>query len=52
MLGTTPSNPGLDGAELAASLENAEAAEAAGQSEDSAEDSVLLSRLIADSRTH
>ena len=29
----------LDGAELAASLENAEAAEAAGQSEDSAEDS-------------
>ena len=41
----------LDGAELAASLENAEAAEAAGQSEDSAEDSDAAeeSALIADS---
>ena len=41
----------LDGAELAASLENAEAAEAAGQSEDSAEDSDAAeeSVLIADS---
>ena len=41
----------LDGAELAASLENAEAAEAAGQSEDSAEDSDAAeeSGLIADS---
>ena len=41
----------LDGAELAASLENAEAAEAAGQSEDSAEDSDAAeeSGLISDS---
>ena len=41
----------LDGAELAASLENAEAAEAAGQSEDSAEDSDAAEELalIADS---
>lgn len=41
----------LDGAELAASLENAEAAEAAGQSEESAEDSDAAeeSALIADS---
>ena len=41
----------LDGAELAASLESAEAAEAAGQSEDSAEDSDAAeeSGLISDS---
>ena len=41
----------LDGAELAASLESAEAAEAAGQSEDSAEDSDAAEEpaLIADS---
>ena len=41
----------LDGAELAASLESAEAAEVAGQSEDSAEDSDAAeeSALIADS---
>ena len=41
----------LDGAELAASLESAEAADAAGQSEDSAEDSDAAeeSALIADS---